>query len=76
MIYLLAIFFGVFLGLILSKIGSHRNILSYVVLILPYTIFFWLSLENRDLWGIYRIAAIIATFIAIGVWKVKEVYEK
>ncbi len=71
MIYLLSIPLGILFGLLLDKIGAH-NRFSYIISVLPYSIFFWLTWEDREFWGPYRIAALIGSLIACVVWRIKE----
>lgn len=46
--FILAIPLGILLGCILYKIGDKRPTLTYLVGILPYSVFFWLTWEDRD----------------------------
>lgn len=74
--FILAIPLGIFLGWILYKIGDKRPTLTYLVGILPYSIFFWLTWEDRDFWGSYRIAALFGSALALIIWKTLDALSK
>lgn len=62
--FIVSIPLGIFFGYIAYQISLKNQFLSYLFAILPYSIFFWLSFENRDLWGHYRAIAFFATAVA------------
>lgn len=76
MAFVLAIPLGILLGWILFKIGDKHPTITYLVGVLPYSIFFWLTWEDRDFWGPYRIAALGGSIIAIIFWKMLESLSK
>lgn len=76
MIFILAIPLGILLGWVLYKIGNKRPTLTYLVGILPYSIFFLLAWEDRNFWGPYGIAAILGSALGLIIWKILDALSK
>ena len=53
---------GIIMGYIMYKI--RNEFLGYLFGISPYLTFFLLSVENREVWGHYRIIALLVTAVA------------
>lgn len=66
--FIISIPLGVILGFITYKISLKSETLAYLVGILPYSIFFFLTFEDREAWGHYRAIAFFATIIASMCW--------
>ena len=76
MTIILAIPLGIILGWILHKIGDKHPTITYLIGILPYSIFFWLTWDDRDFWGPYRISALFGSILAIIIWKTLDALSK
>lgn len=62
--FIISIPLGILLGYFAYKIHLKNQLLGYLFAITPYSIFFWLSLEDREVWGRYRAVAFLATAIS------------
>lgn len=76
MILILTIVLGIVLGYLAYKISLRNQLLGYLVAITPYSILFFLSLENRDMWGHYRVIALFTTIIASIFCLIKRLIDK
>lgn len=62
--FIISIPLGIILGFIAYRISLKSQVLGYLIGLLPYSIFFFLTLEDREAWGHYRAVAFLATVIA------------
>lgn len=76
MVLLFAIPLGILLGWVLYKIGNRHPTITYLIGILLYSIFFWLTWEDRDFWGPYRIASLLGSILGLFIWKMLELLAK
>ncbi len=76
MAIILSIPLGIVLGWILYKIGDKHPTITYLIGVLPYSIFFWLTWDDRDFWGPYRISALLGSILAIIICKTLNVTNK
>lgn len=67
--FIISIPLGIILGYLVYKISLKNQLLAYLIGILPYSIFYFLTLENKENdWGHYRAIAFFATIIGSIVW--------
>lgn len=62
--FIISIPLGIILGFIAYRISLRSQTLGYVVGLLPYSVLFFLTFEDREMWGHYRAIAFFATVIA------------
>ena len=62
--FIISIPLGIILGFIAYRISLRSQTLGYLIGLLPYSIFFFLTFEDREIWGHYRAIAFFATIIA------------
>lgn len=70
MTIILAIFIGIIFGWILHKLRDIHPTIWYLIAVFPYSVFFWLTFDDRNFWGPYRISALFGSVLALIIWKI------